>query len=77
MADASLTKGIIVSAPVIAATVISLIFGFNEAVNPEPTKTFTPITTTTRPPTTTTRPPTTSATVTTAPATSPATTTTR
>ncbi|QNT75430.1 hypothetical protein [Dehalogenimonas etheniformans] len=70
MADASLTKSIVVTAPVIAAAVISLVFGVNEAINPEPTQTFTPVTTTTRPPTT-------SATVTTAPTTSVPPTTTR
>ncbi|XUX00354.1 MAG: hypothetical protein TUN42_10820 [Dehalogenimonas sp.] len=71
MADASLTKSIVVTAPVIAAAVISLVFGVNQAINPEPTQTFTPVTTTT------TRPPTTSATVTTAPTTSAPPTTTR
>jgi len=71
MADATLTKSLIVTAPIIAAVVISLVFGFNEAVNPKPTATFVPSTTTTRPPTTTTKPPTTT------PATSAVPTTTR
>ena len=61
MADASLVKSIVVTAPVIAAAVISLAFGFNEAANPKPTATFTPVTTTTHPATTTTKPPTTTA----------------
>ena len=71
MADATLTKSLIVTAPIIAAVIISLVFGFNEAVNPKPTATFVPSTTTTRPPTTTTKPPTTT------PATSAVPTTTR
>ena len=72
MADATLTKSLIITAPVIAAVVISLVFGINEAMNPAPTATFIPSTTTTRPPTTTTKPPTTNP-----PATSVAPTTTR
>jgi hypothetical protein len=59
MNDGTFVKSLIITAPVIAAAVISIIFSASLAVNPEPTATFTPITTTTRPPTTTTRPPTT------------------
>ncbi|APV45484.1 hypothetical protein Dform_02181 [Dehalogenimonas formicexedens] len=72
MADASLSKSILITAPVVAAAVISLIFGVNQAMNSEPTQTFTPLNTTTRPPTTTTRPPTTTAPATTASTTSAA-----
>ena len=70
MADSTLTKSIIVTAPVIAAVAISLVFGFNQAVNPKPTATFTPVTTTTKPPSTTAH-------TTTAPTTSAVPTTTR
>lgn len=52
MNDGTFVKSLIITAPVIAAAVISIIFSASLAMNPEPTATFTPITTTTRPPTT-------------------------
>ncbi len=59
MPDGSLAKSLIVTAPIVAAVVISLSFGVNAAVNPKPTATFVPSTTTTHPAATTTHPPTT------------------
>ena len=71
MANGLLTKSLIMTSPVIAAAVISLIFSINLAMNPAPEVTYTPPTTTTRPPATTTRPPTTTVPPTTPPTTPP------
>jgi hypothetical protein len=57
MPDGSLAKSLIVTAPIVAAVVISLSFGVSAAVNPKPTATFMPSTTISRPPTTTAKPP--------------------
>ena len=57
MADGSITKSLVMTSPVIAAAIISLLFSVNLAMNPEPEATFTPPTTTAQP--TQTAPPTT------------------
>ncbi len=71
MADGTFTKSLVMTSPVIAAAVISLIFSVNLAMNPAPDATYTPPTTTTKPAATTTRPPTTTPAPTTPPPTTP------